>query len=375
MKKLKILQVINVRWYNAEADYCCKLAKSLRDSGQDATIMGSSGFPAIIRAKADGFKTITSVDLNSQSPISVLANYLKFKALLQKERFDLVNFHRSEGFITGAMACRAAGVPLVRTRGDVRPVRRGALNKLLYNRLTDFIISSGEIIKKSMITRLGCREDKITTIYTAVDTERFTPVKRGTKLHNELGIPQETKIVAILGRLGDIKGHEHFVRAAKIVCGEVADVRFLIIGKSREDDASYLKEQVNRLNLTGRVSFIIEERSDLDTLTASVDIGVITSIGSEANCRVAEEWQSSGVPVVSFATGVIPEVVTDGANGFIVPAGDYESLARGITILLKNSVKWSAFSKKARDNAQKRFTLTKLGEDTLAIYYKVLQGK
>ena len=378
MERLKILQVINVRWYNAEADYCLKLAKSLASMGMDITvmgqIMGQNNSPVIKMAGKEGLKTITHIDINSQNPVSVIANFFALKSFLKKNRFDIVNFHRSEGFAIGALACRAADTKVVRTRGDTRPVRKGFFNKALYNTLTDLIITSGDVIKKSIIERLGCREEKIHTIYTAVDTDFFTPKKRANKLHEELGIPSDTKIAAILGRLGKVKGHDFFLKAAKIVKESDEKVKFLIVAKDVEENGHNLDELIKELKLEDDVYFIMDDRSDIADIAASVDIGVITSTASEANCRVALEWMSSGVPVVSFSTGVIPEVVTDGGDGFIVPTGDYNALAKKISDLLKDDAKWELFSDNARKKASQKFNLTRFGEETLKVYSQILRS-
>lgn len=371
MSGLKILQVINVRWYNAEADYCLKLSKSLAAQGADVTVMGIKDSPAIKKAEEYGLKTATHIDLNSQNPISAISNYFALKELLLHEKYSVVNFHRSEGFIIGALACRATGIKVVRTRGDMRPVRTGFFNKILYNDLTDFIIASGEVIKKSIVERLGTRDDRVKTIYTAVDTGFFSPQKRSGKIKSELGIPQDSKLVTILGRLGEVKGHDHFIKAAAIVKEKCDNLRFLIIGRDVKDGGAALKALVKEHGLENDVHFILEERADIDELAASTDIGVITSTGSEANCRVAIEWMSSGVPVVSFATGVIPEVVIDGVTGYVVPNGDDKALADGIVTILDDDAKREMFADNARNNAANRYSLEKFAEKTMEIY-KVL---
>ncbi len=367
---MKVLQVINVRWYNAEADYCLKLTKSLGALGVDVTLMGLPDSPVIQKAEAAGLMTVSDINPNSQNPVSVLKNYLWIKKFLRANKFDIVNFHRSEGFIIGAFACHAANARVVRTRGDMRPVKKGFTNRLLYNNHTDFIITSGDIIKQSIIDRLQADPRKVQTVYTTVDTGYFTPEKKSNKLHKELGISEDTKLVAILGRLGDVKGHDHFIKAARIVKKNYKNVKFLIIGKEIDNEGAGLKELVAELKLEDDVIFMLGMRRDIDEVVASVDVGVITSTASEANCRVAIEWMSSGVPVAAFATGVIPEVVTDGLDGAVVPTGDYKALAERVIELL-DSDNWSRLSKGARNSAIERFDIKLFGEKTLEIYRNI----
>ncbi len=47
--------------------------------------------------------------------------------------------------------------------------------------------------------------------------------------------------------------------------------------------------------------------------------------------RVAAEAQSCGLPVISFATGGLPEIVMHGESGFLVPQGDLDSFTKVMT--------------------------------------------
>jgi len=135
-----------------------------------------------------------------------------------------------------------------------------------------------------------------------------------------------------------------------------------------------LTELASELHLVDDLHFIMGKRDDIDEIVASVDIGVITSTSSEANCRVAAEWMSSGVPVVAFATGVIPEVVTDGHDGFVVPTRDDNSLAGKICLFFNMPSLHGEMSEKARNSALLRFSLEKLAKETLEVYNVVLDN-
>ena len=52
--------------------------------------------------------------------------------------------------------------------------------------------------------------------------------------------------------------------------------------------------------------FFLGYRDDIEEVYRSLDLLVVTSLGSEANCRVTLEAMSSGLPVVAARTGVIP---------------------------------------------------------------------
>lgn len=52
---------------------------------------------------------------------------------------------------------------------------------------------------------------------------------------------------------------------------------------------------------------------------------------------VFAEALASGVPVVSYAVGGIPEVVGDNVGGLLVPEGDWHALGEGLNRLLSDT--------------------------------------
>ena len=76
---------------------------------------------------------------------------------------------------------------------------------------------------------------------------------------------------------------------------------------------------------------------------------------SESFGLAALEAMSCGVPVIGTDAGGLPEVVLDGASGFLHPVGDVEGMAEAALSLLADPVKWSAFSREARRRAVEDF--------------------
>jgi glycosyltransferase involved in cell wall biosynthesis len=254
---LNIFQVINVRWFNAEAAYAYSLTKGLIKKGHRVIILGLPGSPVIKKARADGFPCYETGELNSYTPLAILKGVRSLKRLIDEERIDVINCHRSEGYPIVALAASSSKIRpvLIRTRGDVRPVRSGTFNKLLYTRFADGVIASGDVIRKGLIERLGLYKDKIDVIYAAVDTERFRPLDKFNDVRKELGIDSKSLLIGILGRLGEVKGHKFFIEAASLILKEHPLARFLIIAKEVDEGAERLKVQIRNAGLEGKVLF------------------------------------------------------------------------------------------------------------------------
>lgn len=372
---MNILQVINVRWFNAEAAYAYSLTKGLIKKGHRVIVLGLPGSPVIEKARTDDVPCYETRELNSYNPLAILKGVRSLRRLIDEERIDIINCHRSEGYPIVAFAARSSRVKpvLIRTRGDVRPVRSGPFNKLLYTRFTDGVIASGDIIKRGLVERLGLFKDKIDVIYAAVDTERFRPLDKFNDVREELGVHSNSPLIAILGRLGEVKGHRYFIEAAALVLKDHPAARFLIIAKEMDEGAGRLRIQIRNAGLEGKVLFT-GFREDITDVMASCDIGVVASIGSETNCRVVLEWMAMGKPVVGTKVGVIPEVLRDNETGYLVPSQDSLSLAKAISALLENKEKGVSFGKMGRKVVESVYNEDLFVEKTLEVYRKALEA-
>ena len=70
-------------------------------------------------------------------------------------------------------------------------------------------------------------------------------------------------------------------------------------------------------------------RAGMDGAWSGIGLLAVTS-RAEGLPLAALEAMANGVPVASFAVGALPDVIEDGVNGFLVPAGDLEALAERV---------------------------------------------
>lgn len=373
---MNILQVINAKWWNAEAAYAYSLTKGLMKRGHNVRVLVLPGSPSIEKAINEGVRYYETDGLNSYNPLKVMKALIQLARIILEGKIDVVNCHRSEGYPVVVLAAKISKtkVALIRTRGDQRHTRKGLLNKILYTKLADGIITSGEVVKKGFIKRLDISADDINVIYACVDTERFSPSHAYTDVRGELGISSDSPLVAILGRVSDVKGHRYFIEAASIVLKDIPQARFLIIVKEDDKNLDILKKQVSEGGLQEAVKFT-GLREDIVDVMASCAIGVVASIGSETNCRVVLEWMAMGKPVVGTTVGVIPEVIRDGETGYLVPPMDSNALAEKITMLLWDRGKALAFGKAGRELVESVYNEALFVEKTLAVYRKAINKK
>jgi glycosyltransferase involved in cell wall biosynthesis len=115
------------------------------------------------------------------------------------------------------------------------------------------------------------------------------------------------------------------------------DAQLWLAGADRSPERAYeprLIALVSELGLHDRVTFL-GFRADGPELLQAADVVLLPST-SEGLPLTLLEAQACHVPVVAAPTAVIPEIVTDGETGFLIPAGESDQYAARIEMLLQN---------------------------------------
>ncbi|QGG47461.1 glycosyltransferase [Heliorestis convoluta] len=188
------------------------------------------------------------------------------------------------------------------------------------------------------------------------------------QLRAHYGLNACTPLVGMVGRFHPVKGHEVLVKAAKEIVKLHRDVRFLLVGDG------FHRPEIEKIVIEEGLSpyFIFAGfRDDVTVIYRAIDILALPSL-SEGLCLTVMESMISGCPVVASRVGGIPEVISDGKDGVLVPAGDPLALAAGIVNLLENRDKMKRLSQAAMKTIEERFTVQKMAERTEAFYEHIV---
>lgn len=172
---------------------------------------------------------------------------------------------------------------------------------------------------------IGYRTEKTQIIPNGFDTDLFAPSKEArASVRSELGVAENTFLIGLIGRFHPMKGHAHFLRAAKRLRERYPDVQFVLAGKGVSWNNQFLCEMVEALGLVERVH-LLGERQDMPRITASLDIASSSSSYGEGFPNVIGEAMASAVPCVVTDVSDLPWVV--GETGRVVPPRDPTALA------------------------------------------------
>jgi glycosyltransferase involved in cell wall biosynthesis len=321
----------------------------------------------VARAAEAGLRIVEIPGLDGSSALRFPAAVRALGRFMGAERFDIVNAHRGGGHLAAALAKRGLRrVALVRTRGDIRRPRSNPLSRALYSRWTDRVILSGEFMR-SDYDRFDLPADRLVVLKGGVDLARFRPAGRRGAARRALGLPEAGPVAGIVARLSPVKGHSDFLQAAALARRAAPAAVFLVAGGEHQVRWASLEAEARRLGIESSVRYL-GEVGDVRAVMAALDVGVVASRGSEAVCRVAMEYLASGVPVVATRVGVLPEIVSDGEDGRLVPPADPPALGAALASLLADPALAGRLGASARRSAEARFDLERFAEETEAVY-------
>lgn len=245
---------------------------------------------------------------------------------------------------------------------DPAPVTR--FQRLL-QRVLDLAVSRYVAVSDSVRERmvdLGVPDSKIATVYDGIEVSRFD-ISRPSKdiFRKRFGWSDGIRLVAITGQMIERKGHLDFIEAARLVCQERENVKFLIVGKTGGDYYWRLKRRVDELGLRATVIFCGWQRDAADIFT-SIDILVMASRHDEGFGLVVGEAMAAGKPVVITRSGGAVELVADGEEGFVVERSDPAGLANAIMRLLDDPNRARKMGEAGRKKVDETFCIQKQAE-------------
>lgn len=199
-----------------------------------------------------------------------------------------------------------------------------------------------------------------TEISAAIETRSVS----GGRTRDVSGAPQDAFLVVTVGQFIDRKGRWETVEAAKLLKASGAKVFFAWVNNSQVSDedraklASYDIADVFRL-----VSSADAGRTHLELMNflSGADAFVLASHVEGLPISLLEAM-ALGVPSVSTRVNAIPEAVTDGETGLLVPPGDPVAIAEAVMKLLENKELRQRLAANGRAKVLSEFTETEVAE-------------
>ena len=217
--------------------------------------------------------------------------------------------------------------------------------------------------------RLGYRPRRWEVIPNGFDMDRFRPDRSiGPKLREELGLAEDTVLLALVARVDPMKDHTTFLAAARQVATARANAHFLLAGK----DTQTLAPRVAELGLAGRMH-LLGLRRDIEKIIPGVDIACLSSAFGEGFPNVLGEAMAAGIPCITTDVGDARAIIAH--TGAVVPPRDPQALAKAMIDFIDRGAKFRHdLGQAARVRIETEFSLSNIIALYETLYESLLPG-
>lgn len=339
--------------------------KAFRERGTHVLIATQPDGQLFAKASAAGFEVIP-VKMHKGLNLGAIA---QFMSIIKSRHIDLVHTHSSVDHRLAGIAARLSACPIVRSRHLSTPIKRSPFSKALYTKLADRVITSGEFIRQAMITENGMPASHIVSIPAGIDVRQFSLERALPDVRAELGIPDNSFVVGIVGVLRSWKGHCDLIEAIAGLRQNIPDVRLLIVGEGVMRPV--LEQLIAARGLLDTV-LMTGHQPDPAPYIKAMDVVVLPSYANEATSQVLPQAMSMRRPVISTDIGGLPEVVIDEQTGLIVPPRSPLAIAGAIQRMHDDPALRNKLADQGYAHTQMHFTFDGMIDKTQAVYLELL---
>lgn len=366
MKQLNVLQVITGTDWSGGQQQVLLLLRGLKQRGHYVILACP---PQSLLGKRAEEEAIPVVYIPMRKEVDAYS-LIQLLRVMKREKIEVVNVHRPTAHTLAQIATLLIKIPVfVVTRRVSFPPSNALSARIKYQWGVSRIIAVSNGIREVLI-KSGISANKITTIYSGVELNRFKPDISGISIRQVYQIPPDAPLVGKVANYSYWKGHHIFLQAARIVASQMPEVRFLLVGHHTDD--SKLKDFGKTLELNDRVVYA-GFREDIPQVLAALDVSVNTPLRGEGLSGAIRESLAMEKPVVATDVAGNSEIVLPSKTGYLVPPNDPESLAKAIIHLLTHPKEAAQLGKAGRKLVEENFTYEKMVEKTEALYYELLQ--
>ncbi|MFA5038115.1 MAG: glycosyltransferase [Candidatus Omnitrophota bacterium] len=309
------------------------------------------------------------------APCSGKLDFKTVKALadyISSQGIDIVHSHNIKANFMAALACRKAKVPLVATnhlwtKAGLKLALYETIDVFILRHFVKKIVAVSEGIRQDM-TRRGIPEKKIRLIINGIAEEQGT-VEALKK--SDLGISDESPVIAVVARLSWEKGHRYLIDALPDLLREFPEAVFIFFGEGpmrRE-----LEKMVRSVHATEKVLFA-GYQPEMEKIYPLIDVLVQPSLREGVPMSLLEAM-SFGKAIVATDTGGVRGLIRHKDTGLLIRPGSCSDIREAVSALLNDPELRERLSKAARHLVSEKFSLQKMVEGYVDLYQEVLQEK
>jgi len=311
---------------------------------------------------------------------------------------DLVHSHTWYANFAGQIASSLHGIPHLITAHSLEPLRpwkeeqlgggyrlSSWIERTAYEGATRIIAVSDGMRKDILRAYPQLDPSKVTVVHNGIDLAAFQSATN-PELVRSLGVDPAGRSVVFVGRITQQKGLPYLLKAARALPKDVQLVLCAGAPDTKEIQA-LVTDLVNELKKERDNVIWIERHLSREELIAVLSSATVFACPSiyEPLGIVNLEAMACGIPVVATATGGIPEVVSHGETGLLVPIEQLQDgsgkplnedkfvadFADALNQMLANP-DIANFGLAGRKRVEEHFSWDAVAQDTIRVYREAI---
>jgi glycosyltransferase involved in cell wall biosynthesis len=364
----KILHTESHRQWGGQERRIFNESRWMRMNGHRIVIVAPKPSPLYDRARRQGWETHALPFKKS----GMIRDALRLRTLLRRVRPDVLNTHGNTDSKVGLAAAWGLKIPcVIRTRHSTPAVGNSWYNRLLYRDLCHYVFTTASCITRQLNRDLRVPANRIKTLPSGIDCpgEMIDRESARKRLADEIGVGGGQRFVGFIGRLSAEKGLPVLIDAFDAIKDRLPDHHLVIIG-----DGDLVAELQARIASKGRQACIhlLGYRDDPWPYFRALDCFVLASSRYEGVPQAMLQAMFAECPVVGTKAGGIPDIVSHGRTGLLVPPDDPRLLAEAILHTIESPAATTQRVASAYRYAKDNHTLEKMGRRILRIYARRL---
>ncbi len=368
-----ILLTNKKRGWDGEATMVAELATRLVDRGFRVSL--ATNPQAKILDHLDGKKiNVLGLTLLKEQPQvlwTLPRDMHKLATYVRKEGVDLVHSHASFDTWTAALALHLyrLPVPLLRTKHNVKDIRRHGLNRWYFTQGIDQLIAVSRTVERELLDTGFISRDRVHWVPNGIASDRLA-IYEHEKLQarQELKLASDDEVVAYVSRVTRRKDPGTLVKAFVRLAERRPKARLLIVGGCADEG---LRKELEALSAGHpRIEFW-GFRDDVPRILAAIDLFVLPAL-KEAFGLAPLEAMAQSVPVVVSDAEGFRDFIDHEQNGLSFPKGDVNALAATMERVLADTELRERFAREGPRTVQSHFTAEQMVTRTIKVYEQSL---
>ncbi len=283
---------------------------------------------------------------------------------MQELKIDIVQTFFTEGHLLGGGAARSAGIRNIissrRNLGYAYTFKEKLFLKFA-NRYPRRWLANCEAVANTIARIESVPRSCFDVIYNGIELGDATGREGAAPL-------TEPMTIVMVANLRPIKSVATLIKAAVTVVKSVSTAQFILVGDGPQ--RGELEQLARNRGIANHITFA-GGQDDVMSILEKASVGVLTSL-SEGCANAILEYMRSSLPVVATAVGGNRELVVDGETGFLITAGDTDTLAEKLIYLLNHGRQAQEMGRRGYERVVDRFSLPAMMEAYQAYYLGLL---